>query len=68
MREVDGLSLPGDWILAKAGYIGNLDLEKAVQDFSARRKKEPELIMECIVAQRTKAYVALRACAYSEDR
>ena len=57
MREVDGLSLPGDWILAKAGYIGNLDLEKAVESFTARRKKEPELIMECVVAQRTKAYV-----------
>lgn len=55
MREVDGLSLPGDWILAKAGYLGNLDLEKAVEDFTARRKKEPELIMECIVARKTRA-------------
>lgn len=54
MREVDGLALTGDWLLVKAGYIGNLDLEKAVTDFTAKRKKDPSLLMDCIVTSRAR--------------
>ncbi|KAK9898669.1 hypothetical protein P389DRAFT_178044 [Cystobasidium minutum MCA 4210] len=55
MREVDGLALAGDWLLVKAGYIGNLELETAVTDFTAKRKKDPSLLMECIVTSRTRS-------------
>lgn len=54
MREVDSLALPGDWLLVRAGYIGNLDLARAVTDFTARRKKTPGLLMECLVCRRTR--------------
>lgn len=57
MREVDGLALAGDWLLVKAGYIGNLELETAVTDFTAKRKKDPSLLMECIVTSRTRRCV-----------
>lgn len=50
MREVDGLALPGDWLLVKAGYMGNIDLAKVVNDFTAKRKRDPGLLMECVVA------------------
>ena len=52
MREVDGLALTGDWLLVRAGYMGNLDLQSAVEGFTARRKKEQGLLMECLVSQR----------------
>jgi translation initiation factor eIF-2B subunit epsilon len=54
MREVDGLAIAGDWLLVKAGYIGNLDLEKAVTDFTAQRKKDPSLLMNCLVTSRAR--------------
>lgn len=54
MREVDSLALTGDWLLVKAGYIGNLNLEQAVTDFTAKRKKDPSLLMECLVASRAR--------------
>lgn len=54
MREVDGLAIAGDWLLVKAGYIGNLDLETAVTEFTAKRKKDPSLLMDCVVASRAR--------------
>lgn len=59
MREVDGLALAGDWLLVKAGYIGNLDLETAVTEFTARRKKDPSLLMDCVVTSRARRCVYL---------
>lgn len=53
IREVDGLALTGDYLLVRAGFVGNLDLEKAVEDFTARRKKDPGLLMECLVSPRS---------------
>lgn len=54
MREIDSLAIAGDWLLVKAGYIGNLDLETAVTDFTAKRKKDPSLLMDCIVTSRAR--------------
>lgn len=49
MREVDALALPGDWLLVKSGYMGNIDLGKAVANFTAKRKRDPNLVMDCLL-------------------
>ena len=55
MREVDGFGITGNWLLVKAGYIGNLNLEQAVNDFTVKRKKDPGLLMDCVLAPRSRA-------------
>ena len=56
IREVDSLALTGDWLLVRAGYLGNLNLEQNVADFKAKRKRDPGLLMDCIVAPRSRKY------------
>ncbi|GAA5998409.1 translation initiation factor eIF2B catalytic subunit epsilon [Rhodotorula paludigena] len=51
MREVDGLQIlaPTDYLVVQAGFLGNVDLKQKVQEFGARRQKDPSLSMSCIV-------------------
>jgi translation initiation factor eIF-2B subunit epsilon len=49
LREADSLPLAGDFLLVRAGYVGNLDLQQAVNDFAEKRRKDNGLVMECLV-------------------
>ena len=50
LREVDALGLAADFLLVRAGYIGNLHLAQLVKRFTQKRKKDPGLAMECLLA------------------
>lgn len=52
LRDVDNLGIKNDFLLVRAGYIGNIDLESAVRAFTVKRKKDSSLLMECLVAPR----------------
>ncbi|GAA6000458.1 hypothetical protein JCM10207_008020 [Rhodosporidiobolus poonsookiae] len=51
MRECDSLSIlsPADYLVVQAGYVGNVNLREKVDEFTERRKKDPNLTMSCIV-------------------
>ncbi len=49
LRDVDSLAIPGDFILAKVGYIGNINLEAAVHKFAERKRSDRGLVMECLL-------------------
>ncbi|GAA5924014.1 hypothetical protein JCM10213_004472 [Rhodosporidiobolus nylandii] len=51
MRECDSLSIlsPADYLVVQAGYVGNVDLKQKVQEFTERRKQDPNMSMSCIV-------------------
>ena len=52
LREVDSLQIlaPADFLVAQAGYVGNLHLDTLVRDFGLRRARDPDLVMSCVVA------------------
>lgn len=54
MRELDALALTGNFLLTKAGFMGNLNFEQLVDNFMAKRKKDTGLLMDCIVAPRSR--------------
>lgn len=57
LRELDNVPLQGDFLLVRAGYMGNIDLDSAVKAFTVRRKKDPSLLMDCLVAPRSVVWV-----------
>jgi translation initiation factor eIF-2B subunit epsilon len=49
LREADSLPLAGDFLLVRAGYVGNLDLQQAVNNFAEKRRRDNGLVMDCLV-------------------
>lgn len=54
LREVDSLGIlaPTDFLVVQAGYVGNVNLEEKVKEFTERRVRESSLAMSCLVAPR----------------
>ncbi|KAK4051858.1 translation initiation factor eIF-2B epsilon subunit, GEF [Microbotryomycetes sp. JL201] len=52
LREVDSLQIlaPADYLVVQAGYVGNIDLQQKVNEFTERRKADPTMTMSCVVA------------------
>ncbi|KAM0788374.1 hypothetical protein ACM66B_001514 [Microbotryomycetes sp. NB124-2] len=52
LREVDSLQIlaPADYLVVQAGYVGNVDLQQKVKEFTERRKQDPTMTMSCVVA------------------
>lgn len=50
LRDADGLKITADFLLVQAGYIGNLDLQSAHERFAEKRKADPNLVMDCLLA------------------
>lgn len=64
LREVDGLQIlaPADYLVVQAGYVGNVDLKVKVDEFTERRKKDPNMSMSCIVKPITSKQVERESC------
>jgi hypothetical protein len=62
LQEADDLPLAGDFLLVRAGYVGNLDLRQAVKNFGEKRRKDSGLVMDCLVRPKLPQYA--HVCRY----
>jgi translation initiation factor eIF-2B subunit epsilon len=50
LRDADQLKITANFLLVQVGYLGNLDLRVAHERFAAKRKADPNLVMDCLLA------------------
>lgn len=49
LREADALELKTNFVLLRAGYIGNLDLQRALKEFANKRKRDANLVLDSLL-------------------
>lgn len=49
LREADALELKSNFLLLRAGYLGNVDLARALKEFAVKRKADPNLVLDSLL-------------------